>query len=61
MKEKKKRRTLAEHFGFIWNLLGEERNILTKTMESFDGTYIKYDSDGDAYFKSLSQKNILRK
>ena len=30
-------------------------------MESFDGTYIKYDSDGDAYFKSLSQKNILRK
>lgn len=28
-------------------------NSNIKTIESFDGTHIQYDSDGDVYFKAL--------
>ena len=32
-----------------------------KTIESFSGTHIQYDSVGDAYFKFLSLKKYLEK
>ena len=62
-KKKKKKRNkeeLIDPLRCIGNLLGEECHISIKTIESSDASYIEYDSDGDAYFKSLSLKNILK-
>ena len=40
--------------------MDEEQHILMKTIESFDDTYIYYDSDGDTYFKVLSVEQYLK-
>ena len=38
----------------IQDLLGDGHYIPVKTIESFYGTYIQYDSNGDTYFETLS-------
>lgn len=45
----------------IANLLGEEHHISIKTIESSGGTYIQYDSDCDAHFKTLPLKEYEKK
>ena len=42
-------------------MLGEEHHISMKAVESSDGMYIQYESDGNAYFKALLLKNYLMK
>ena len=36
------------------NLVDGERHIPVKAIESFDGTYIQFDTDSDTYFKAVS-------
>lgn len=43
------------------NLLSGDRSIPTKTIESFDGTYMQYDSYYNTYFKTFLTISILRK
>ena len=61
--ERKKERKLEfiDPISSNLNLLSGDRSIPTKTIESFDGTYMQYDSYYNTYFKILLTKNILRK
>ena len=43
------------------NLLSGDRSIPIKTIESFDGTYMQYDSYYNTYFKTFLTISILRK
>ena len=43
------------------NLLSGDRSIPTKTIESFDGTYMQYGSYYNTYFKTFLTISILRK
>ena len=59
--KKRREQEFMDHLKYIQSLLSEKHHIPIKTIESSDGTCIQHGSDGDAYFKWLYQKNILRK
>ena len=61
MKKKERIQEFIDPISSIRNLLGEERHIWGKSIESSDGTYIQYDNDGDIYFKTLSIEEYLEK
>ena len=62
LKEKKRREQKFKNpVRYIGNLLGEEHHISIKTIESPGGTYIQYDSDCDAHFKTLPLKEYENK
>lgn len=61
MKKKERIQKFIDPISSIRNLLGEERHIRGKSIESSDGTYIQYDNDGDIYFKILSIEEYLEK
>ena len=61
MKKKERMQEFIDPISSIRNLLGEERHIRGKSIESSDGTYIQYDNDGDIYFKILSIEEYLEK
>lgn len=57
-RQKERKQEFVYPISSIWNILGEEYHIQIKTTESFDGTYIQYDSNGDT---ALSGKEYLKK
>ena len=63
LKKNKRKREFVDHqlqtISYIRNLLGELRHVPVRTSECFDGTQIKYDSDGDIYFEILSTEEYL--
>lgn len=51
LKEKKEENKNFQTLLVLFQICLLNSNI--KTIESFDGTHIQYDSDGDVYFKAL--------
>ena len=45
--------TVTDHVKDILNLLGEDWNILAKSLKGFHDNYIEYESDGDTYFQQF--------
>ena len=59
-KREKTPREFTDPISSIQNLLGEECHTVTKTIESSDGTFIQYYSNGDSYYKVLSAEDYLK-
>ena len=57
-RQKERKQEFVYPISSIWNISGEEYHIQIKTTESFDGTYIQHDSNGDT---ALSGKEYLKK
>ena len=59
-KREKTPREFIDPISSIQNLLGAECHTVTKTIESSDGTFIQYYSNGDSYYKVLSAEDYLK-
>ena len=58
---KKKKTEFVDPISDIQNFLGERRQIPVWSIESFDGTCIQFDGDGNTYFKTLSTGEYFEK